>query len=296
MSETPSSVNQAPAKNRTTARGGVSTTRDSGGNQRVSNGLVALSSAVVVAVYATGYLRTQAAADQFDAEAGQRRPGPAVPLDPPAVGATIAAAIAPASQASSSPIAAPLAEPTLATDTTTAPPPNGRTASKAASTTSPVPAEAVVAAVPPAPVGPAIAPSAPAPSTSDTAAPPAPASAGLTEPVAVVAPVAPAAPVAPVAPIAPVPPKPRYKDGTFTGWGTSRHGDIQAQVIVVDGRITSATIAQCMTRWPCSWIAALPGQVVTRQSPETDYVSGATQSTNAFYYAVVQALGKAVAE
>ena len=42
-----------------------------------------------------------------------------------------------------------------------------------------------------------------------------------------------------------------------------------------------------------SWIAPLPGQVVTRQSPETDYVSGATQSTNAFYYAVVEALGKA---
>ena len=37
----------------------------------------------------------------------------------------------------------------------------------------------------------------------------------------------------------------------------------------------------------------LPPQVVTRQSPETDYVSGATQSTNAFYYAVVEALSKA---
>jgi uncharacterized protein with FMN-binding domain len=86
---------------------------------------------------------------------------------------------------------------------------------------------------------------------------------------------------------------PRYKDGTHKGWGTSRHGDIEAQVTIVNGRITSATISQCMTRWPCSWIEALPGQVVARQSAETDYVSGATQSTNAFYYAVVQALGKA---
>ena len=34
----------------------------------------------------------------------------------------------------------------------------------------------------------------------------------------------------------------------------------------------------------------LPPQVVSRQSPEVDYVSGATQSTNAFYYAVVEAL------
>jgi uncharacterized protein with FMN-binding domain len=85
----------------------------------------------------------------------------------------------------------------------------------------------------------------------------------------------------------------KYKDGTYTGWGTSRHGDIQAQVVIADGRITSATIAQCLTRWPCSWIEPLPPQVVARQSAETDYVSGATQSTNAFYYAVVQALGKA---
>jgi len=33
--------------------------------------------------------------------------------------------------------------------------------------------------------------------------------------------------------------------------------------------------------------------VVERQSAEVDYVTGATQSTNAFYYAVVQALSKA---
>jgi uncharacterized protein with FMN-binding domain len=33
--------------------------------------------------------------------------------------------------------------------------------------------------------------------------------------------------------------------------------------------------------------------VLTRQSPDVDFVSGATESTNAFYYAVVQALNKA---
>ena len=37
----------------------------------------------------------------------------------------------------------------------------------------------------------------------------------------------------------------------------------------------------------------LPPQVVTRQSAEVDYVSGATQSTNAFYYGIVEALAKA---
>jgi uncharacterized protein with FMN-binding domain len=55
----------------------------------------------------------------------------------------------------------------------------------------------------------------------------------------------------------------------------------------------SATIAQCLTRYSCSWIAALPPQVVSRQSPNVDYVSGATQSVNAFYDAVVDALNKA---
>lgn len=91
----------------------------------------------------------------------------------------------------------------------------------------------------------------------------------------------------------PAPPKPQYKDGTYLGWGTSRHGDIQASVVIAGGRIESATIAQCLTRYSCSWIAALPPQVAARQSPEVDYVSGATQSTNAFYYAVVEALNKA---
>jgi uncharacterized protein with FMN-binding domain len=33
--------------------------------------------------------------------------------------------------------------------------------------------------------------------------------------------------------------------------------------------------------------------VAERQSAEVDYVSGATESTNAFYFAVVEALGKA---
>jgi uncharacterized protein with FMN-binding domain len=91
----------------------------------------------------------------------------------------------------------------------------------------------------------------------------------------------------------PAPPKPQYKDGTYLGWGTSRHGDIQASVVIAGGRIESATIAQCLTRYSCSWIAALPPQVAARQSPEVDYVSGATQSTNAFYYAVVEALKQA---
>jgi uncharacterized protein with FMN-binding domain len=254
--------------------------RTSKPGQRVSHGLVALSSAVVMAVYSAGYLRTQDAADRFEAEAGQRRPAvpdpapaaagtpegtpPAIdaqpvapeaeaPARPPAeVGAKTTPAIAsPASIPE--PVAKPKPSPTSAAPATSATP--------VANPVAPVPVESGAAARAPEPAS-AIAP------------------AGTTAPEP-----APAAPAAPAAP--------RYKDGTYTGWGTSRHGDIEAQVVIINGRITSATIAQCLTRWPCSWIEALPGQVVARQSPETDFVSGATQSTDAFYYAVVQALGKA---
>jgi uncharacterized protein with FMN-binding domain len=87
--------------------------------------------------------------------------------------------------------------------------------------------------------------------------------------------------------------KAKLKDGTFLGWGTSRHGDIQAGVEIKNGRIISAFINECLTRYSCSWVSMLPGQVVARQSAEVDYVSGATQSANAFYYAILDALSKA---
>jgi uncharacterized protein with FMN-binding domain len=64
-------------------------------------------------------------------------------------------------------------------------------------------------------------------------------------------------------------------------------------VVIEDGRISSATIAQCLTRYSCNVIGRLPPEVAQRQSAEVDYVSGATQSANAFYYAVLEALGKA---
>jgi hypothetical protein len=54
-----------------------------------------------------------------------------------------------------------------------------------------------------------------------------------------------------------------------------------------------AFISECLTPVLLLLVAALPPQVVARQSAEVDYVSGATQSTNAFYYAVINALKKA---
>jgi uncharacterized protein with FMN-binding domain len=37
----------------------------------------------------------------------------------------------------------------------------------------------------------------------------------------------------------------------------------------------------------------LPPQIVERQSPDCDFVSGATESADAFYYAIVDALSQA---
>jgi uncharacterized protein with FMN-binding domain len=88
-------------------------------------------------------------------------------------------------------------------------------------------------------------------------------------------------------------PKVAYRDGTYSGYGTSRHGDIEATLVIAGGRITSAEITKCYTRWPCSWIKLLPPQVVQIQSPEVDFITGATVSTYAFYYAVIDALNKA---
>ncbi|HYV96070.1 MAG TPA: FMN-binding protein [Gemmatimonadaceae bacterium] len=84
-----------------------------------------------------------------------------------------------------------------------------------------------------------------------------------------------------------------FKDGVFMGWGTSRHGDIQAAVEIRNGHIVDAYVTQCLTRYSCSWISSLPPQVVARQSANVDYVSGATESTNAFYYAIAQAISRA---
>jgi uncharacterized protein with FMN-binding domain len=93
--------------------------------------------------------------------------------------------------------------------------------------------------------------------------------------------------------VAPKVETPVWKDGTYSGWGYSRHGDIEAEVVIAGGRILSAVISQCRTRYSCSVIENLPPQVAARQSPDVDYVSGATQSADAFYGAVLAALGKA---
>ncbi len=86
-----------------------------------------------------------------------------------------------------------------------------------------------------------------------------------------------------------------YKDGSYTGTGTSRHGSITATVVIQGGKIVSANITQCGTRYSCGIISALPGEVVSRQSAKVDFVSGATDSSMAYQGAITSALKKASA-
>ena len=85
----------------------------------------------------------------------------------------------------------------------------------------------------------------------------------------------------------------KWRDGTYTGLGDSPHGDIEARVVIKDGRIVEAGIATCDTRYPCSVIDPLIHQPVERQSPDVDYMSHATESSDAYYYALVAALENA---
>jgi len=248
----------------------------SGSDKKSANNLVTASCAAVLAVYVTGYVRTQSAANRFATQIAERRVAVRGPLG----------------------AASPVTE--------------FRTAAPGASVDTPVDTP-VAALSPPAPISsnPArdaagkrskIASAAPMPTTANAADGAAEASPveipALPSPVAVIPlpeaaqPAAPAAePKTEVAPAAP--PAPIWKDGTYTGWGYSRHGDIEASVAIEGGRIASATISQCRTRYSCSVIDRLPPQVAQRQSPNVDYVSGATQSADAFYGAVVAALNKA---
>jgi uncharacterized protein with FMN-binding domain len=214
--------------------------------QKISNKLVTLSSAAILAVYAAGYHRTGAAADRFEVQTARR--------------------------STAAPISAGVVPPMVATPGVGANPKVPRSLASPPRKDNPRPSS------------PAIQSAAPAPSPIEQ--PPATPSAPPAVPTIPESVAEPAAPPA-------APAQMKYKDGTFLGWGTSRHGDIQASVVILDGQIVSTAIATCATRYSCSWIANLPGQVVERQSPKLDYVSGATQSSNAFSDAIAEALSKA---
>jgi uncharacterized protein with FMN-binding domain len=215
--------------------------------QKISNSLVTLSSAAILAIYAAGYHRTIPAAEKFEELIARRRaPAPIVagPVAPIVASTTVVTGI----------IAPPAVPPSVS-------PPHKTSEAK------PPSKSARKAKIAPAPSGePAAARSEP-PTVAATNEPAA--DAGASDAAGSTA---------------------KYKDGRYLGWGTSRHGDIQAFVEIKKGKIVSTGIAQCRTRYSCTVIVHLPGQVVDRQSAAVDLVSGATESSDAFSDAVSEAL------
>jgi uncharacterized protein with FMN-binding domain len=100
-------------------------------------------------------------------------------------------------------------------------------------------------------------------------------------------------PAATTAPAASTQTQGQYKDGTFTGQGSSRRGDVWVSVQVQGGQITNVTITRSTLQYPLRDIQGLPSEVVQRQSAQIDTVSRATYSSQAFRGAVTQALSAA---
>lgn len=257
-----------------------------GDGKKVANGVVALSSAAVLAIYGAGYARTRAAADRFAQQGAERRPH-----IPAARGDRDAAPIA----MTSSPVAIAATEVPRATSTS-APPSSSVRSEPSAPTLAPAAAAKTTSVAKPATeriAAPTITPKADAANASTGAEAATPAD---DEGAAVPAQAQTPAPVPAPVPVAPPPveaAKPKFKDGTFYGWGTSRHGDIQAAVVIEEGRITVARVERCLTRYSCNWITPIPPRILTRQGTTYDYVSGATESSDAFQDAVAEALSQA---
>jgi uncharacterized protein with FMN-binding domain len=81
-----------------------------------------------------------------------------------------------------------------------------------------------------------------------------------------------------------------YKDGTYTGQGTSRRGGVSVSVSIQSGAIANVQITSANTEYPVSRIASLPSVVVKQQTANVNVISGATYSSQAFKQAVQQAL------
>ena len=264
--------------------------------------LAALSYAAIVTVYAAGYERTREAAERFEGMTdgakpyeiplpdGQRvravRPFVAPPkMATPATAApgsvpTISAAPAPAATKATPEEAAPRkAESRIA--------PAPRAAESASAVIAREPESVIASAAAPEPASP-VASLAPNPEPAVAPAPvvsaPAPA------PVPVIAPApTPAPAIAPPPPPAPL----VLKTGKFLGWGSCRHGDIEAEVQINRGLIIDVRITQCRTQYSCGPLDVLVDGILDHQGPGVNYVAGSTQSTVALYNAVINAIAKA---
>lgn len=252
-----------------------------GGKGRISNNLVAASCAAVLTVYAAGYWRTRDAARQFDTQSKGRKPAARVHR-------TVAIASTPALIEPSSPasVSGSQPHPTIASAATTAP-------VRTAQASGPRTRHAAATVRNEAPTAPA------AGSSSTVAGPdstptPAPAAGGIVV-HSIPMPAEPtAAPLPESGPAAT--PAAAWRDGTYRGYGDSPHGGVNVQVVIKNGRIIEATIEACNTRYPCELIDRLLHQTVLIQSSEVDYVSRATESSQAYAEGLAEALNTALAQ
>jgi uncharacterized protein with FMN-binding domain len=65
-------------------------------------------------------------------------------------------------------------------------------------------------------------------------------------------------------------------------------------VVIRDGRIVEAAVEACNTRYPCELLDPMVKQSVVIQSSNVDYVSRATESSQAYNDGLVEALDKAL--
>jgi uncharacterized protein with FMN-binding domain len=84
-----------------------------------------------------------------------------------------------------------------------------------------------------------------------------------------------------------------YKDGSYTGSGNSRHGGMDVTVVISGGRIISANVVSCYTRYSCGDVDPLVSEAVSMQAVPRDHVSGATDSSKAYKDALAAALEQA---
>ncbi|RDI45493.1 FMN-binding protein [Falsibacillus pallidus] len=88
-------------------------------------------------------------------------------------------------------------------------------------------------------------------------------------------------------------PKQQYRDGTYTGMGMNRRGEIQVSVTLKKDKIVDVQISDWGMHYSEEDVVNLPDQVVADQSYNVENVSGATYSTEAFKNAVQDALSQA---
>ncbi|HXC58781.1 MAG TPA: hypothetical protein VN645_05660 [Steroidobacteraceae bacterium] len=236
------------------------------GKGKISNELVAASCAAVLAVYAAGYWRTRDEARRMDTRAQQRRPVQSEPR------------VASRAQPDTTEAAIPAGPPVEVRPLVSLP--DVSVDAQPATVASQLPTKAIAAKPTPPVASPPATSASPEPraatETITSATEPEPAPLSIPETLAT--------------------PSENWRDGTYTGWGTSRHGDIKAQVVIKDGRIVDSSIASCETRYPCDVISHIIHQPVERQKPDVDHVSRATESADAYYYGLVDALTQALVQ